>query len=101
MARVTESQIALAVLQIASGEPDGIATFDRLREKIPKYLDLSSEDRAPSETREGEELWEQQIRNIKSHYKTEGNILCEGLAAHVPDAGYRITDAGRRHLKAS
>lgn len=97
--RVTEAEVACATLQIAASRPNGTATYQRLKKELPRYLKLSAEDRTQSQTRPNEELWEQLIRNIKSHSNTPGNIICEGYAMHVPRVGYRITDAGRRHLK--
>jgi len=97
--RVTEADVAFATLQIAAGRTDGTATFHRLKKELPDYLKLSAEDQAQSLTRPNEELWEQLIRNIKSHSDTPGNIICEGYATHVPRVGYRITDSGRRYLK--
>ena len=97
--RATESDIALAVLQVAESKPNGTATFDDLRQEIPSYVTLSPEDRVQSPTRPGEEMWEQQIRNIKSHDETFGNIISEGYAEHVQGEGYRITSSGRTHLE--
>ena len=96
--RVTEADVALATLQIAASRPAGVATYHRLRKELPNYLRLSAADQAQSETRPNEELWEQLIRNIKSHYNVPGNIICEGYASHVLRTGYRITDSGRRYL---
>lgn len=97
--RVTEAEISMATLRIAAKQPNGLATFSRLKKDIPSYVKLSSDDREQSITRPNEELWEQLIRNIKSHSETPGNILCEGYAIHVPRKGYQITDSGRRYLK--
>ena len=97
--RVTESEISLATLRIAATQTNGLATFSRLKKEMPNYVNLSAEDREQSITRSNEELWEQLIRNIKSHSETPGNILCEGYAVHVPRKGYQITDSGRRYLK--
>lgn len=97
--RVTEADVALATLQIAASRPNGTASFRRLKKELPNYLKLSAEDQAQSMTRPNEELWEQLIRNIKSHSDTPGNVICEGYATHVPRVGYRITDSGRRYLK--
>jgi hypothetical protein len=68
------------------------------KKELPDYLNLSDEDRAPSETRRNEELWEQQVRNLISHRVAEGNIVAEGLAEYKPGC-LRITEAGRLHLK--
>lgn len=96
MARVTESDIAEVTLQIALNKDDGIATFRELKANIPQYLPLSIHDKIKSKTRPGEEMWEQQIRNIKSHSSTEGNFIAEGYLQHVPGRGYRITEQGRQ-----
>jgi hypothetical protein len=97
--RTSESEIARAVLQIAASTTDGLATFHRLKREIPTTIRLTPDDQTQSPTRLNEELWEQQIRNIKSHHNVEGNILCEGYAVHVPRVGYKITDAGRRYIE--
>ena len=97
--RVTEADISIATLRIAANQTNGVASFHRLKKEIPDHLNLSVADRVESETRKGEELWEQIIRNIKSHSDVPGNIICEGRAVRVPRVGYRITDSGRSYLK--
>jgi len=97
--RVTETNVAIAVLRIAEQRADGLATFARIKKDAPALLNLSAADQRQSDTRPNEEVWEQLIRNIKSHYEAEGNFIAEGYLVHVPRAGYRITDAGRAHLR--
>jgi hypothetical protein len=96
--RISETEIGRAILRIAAGCPDGIATFPRLKRDIPTEIRLSTEDRRQSPTRHNEEVWEQQIRNIKSHHDAPGNIICEGYVRHIPRVGYQITDAGRGYI---
>jgi len=96
--RVTEVDVSIGTLLVAASRPDGIATFHRLRKELPKYLKLSAGDRVQSITRPNEELWQQLIRNIKSHSNVPGNFIYEGYVIHVPRVGYRITDNGRRYL---
>lgn len=96
--RVSESEVALATLRVAATRDGGVATYDELRDELPNYLDLSAADRRRSLTRQNEEIWEQKIRNLKSHYQNTGNILFEGYAEHIPDVGFRITTKGRRYL---
>src|ERR1700690_4196906 len=96
--RTTENDVAFAACQIAAAQSSGVATFHRMKREIPNHIPLSSADRAQSQTRPNEELWEQLIRNIKSHSGSEGNYIHEGYLDHVPRVGYRITPAGRRHL---
>lgn len=93
--RITEAEIAFAIVQIAKANPNGIATFDDCRSQIPNIVSLSPQDLAQSLTRPNEAMWEQQIRNVQSHHKDEGNYICEGFLEHVPGVGYRVTNAGR------
>ena len=43
-------------------------------------------------------MWQQIVRNIKSHDRASGNFIANGLLVHVPKIGYRITHAGRDYL---
>jgi hypothetical protein len=98
--RVTENDVALAACAIAASRADGTASFDEMRHKVPSIVPLSAADRRQSITRHNEELWEQLMRNIKSHDKEPGNFIHDGYLQHVRRVGYRITDAGRRYLDA-
>lgn len=60
-----------AVLQDAGGE----ASISYVRRRIPRYLKLTEVDLMPSQTRPGEQLWEQQVRNIVCHRDSEGNPI--------------------------
>ena len=100
MAGTSEDRIALGVLCIADAQPNGLATFRRLRVQIPTVVRLNAADLAPSQTRPGEPMWHQIVRNIKSHHTAEGNYIEMGYLRHVPRVGYEITDAGRRYLRA-
>jgi len=97
--RVTENQVALAVCKIAAGQQNGVASFARLKRDIPGILRLSAADQATSQTRPNEEMWEQQIRNIKSHHDAPGNYINDGYLVHVPRVGYEVTAAGRRRAQ--
>jgi hypothetical protein len=44
-------------------------------------------------------MWEQKIRNIKSHYEAAGNFIYEGYLEHVRGAGYRVTAKGKGLVK--
>lgn len=97
--RVTENQVALAVCQVAAGQHNGVASFTRLKREVPDHLRLSVADRTQSVTRPNEEMWEQQIRNIKSHSQVPGNYINDGYLQHVPRVGYRVTPAGQRRAQ--
>lgn len=94
MAKSTEREIALGVCKYLSTLPDGVATLRSIRRNLPIFIPLSAEDRAPSSTRKGEEMWEQQVRNIISHRKSQGNFIHDGYLDRMP---YRLslTESGR------
>lgn len=99
MSRATENDVALAVLQIAAAQANGICTFNRARSGVSSYVNFTAADLVGSVTRPGEPMWHQLIRNIKSHYTAEGNFIAEGYLQHVPKRGYQATPAGRAYLK--
>jgi len=100
MAGTSEAKTALGVLRIADAQPSGVASFRRLYDEIPNVVKLSASDMEESDTRPGEPMWHQIVRNIQSHHAAEGNYIAEGYLEHVPRVGYRITYAGRRLLRA-
>ena len=99
MARMDESEISRGVMQVAADQKNGMATFKRCRSELPGLLNFSAADTALSGTRPGETMWHQQVRNIRSHHEAGGNAIDRGWLEHIPRTGYRITDAGRNHLK--
>jgi hypothetical protein len=84
MARITEAEIADIVETILAESPSGEASIRELIEEIPNRVTLSAEDRAPSFTRNGEEVWEQQVRNIVSHKGSPGNAIHDGRLMSTP-----------------
>ncbi len=99
MAKTTESVLGLAVMQILAKCPGGRATVRHLIRHVPEYVNLTQEDHEPSGTRTLEEMWEQRVRNLKSHDKTAGNVIAEGFVEHIGRGWYRLTEAGRLHLQ--
>jgi len=95
----SETDIALGVMRIASSQPNGIATFHRCRAEIPNLVNLSNQNLAPSQTRPGEPMWHQIVRNTKSHEIAGTNYIAQGLLIHLPRRGYEITQVGRDHLQ--
>lgn len=96
---ITEEEVARLVVEIASEQRDGIAAFSRIRREVPQRYELSAADLTQSEKRPNEAMWEQKMRNIKSHFETPGNFIYEGYLDHVPGVGYRVTEKGRKLLK--
>lgn len=95
---ITEDQVALIAVAIGTERLDGIASYSALRKEVPKRHRLSAMDLIQSKKRPREKMWEQKIRNIKSHYQSEGNFIYEGYLTHVPRIGYRVTPSGRKLL---
>jgi hypothetical protein len=93
---ITEEEVAIIVVQIASQQPNSIASYERIRQELPRRYKLTAADLAVSATRPNEAVWEQKIRNIKSHFGSPGNFIYEGYLDHVPGVGYRVTDRGRK-----
>ena len=81
---ITEEEVAMLTVEIAAEQPDGIASFARLRREVPGRYNLSAADLQRSVTRPNEAMWEQKIRNIKTHFETPGNFIYEGYLEHVP-----------------
>lgn len=98
MARITEDEIAIAVLHILAAQPNGRATVRKLKMEVPNHVRLSSADQVGSLTRVHEEIWEQQVRNLKSHSDTPGNIFHEGYVVHAARGVWEITHAGRQRI---
>ena len=98
MAKTSEPKLGLAVMQILAASPDGEATVRTLIKEAPNYIKLTAEDKEPSLTRPAEQMWEQRVRNLKSHYKVRGNVIREGFVAHVGRGRYFLTKAGLLHL---
>jgi len=97
----SETDIAIGVMRIAAAQPNGTATYRRARRELPGLVKLNARNRDLSQTRPGEEMWHQIVRNIKSHDIAGTNYFAQGLLRHVPRVGYQITKAGRAHLTAN
>ena len=99
MAKTTEPKLGLAVMQVLASRPNRTASVRTLIKYVPSYIKLTAEDQEPSQTREGEEMWEQRVRNLKSHDKTSGNVIGEGFVEHVGRGIYSLTESGELYLK--
>ena len=84
MSRVTEAEVAQAVVDFLEDRSSGRASIQEIIAERPNYIILSAEDLAPSPTRKNEALWEQQVRNITSHKASPGNAIFEGKLIAIP-----------------
>lgn len=94
MTRITENEIADEVITYLASRKSKEATTKQIKDHIRANVKLSGEDQAPSSTREGEEVWEQQVRNIVSHRNTSGNAIHEGLLSRPSKGRLRVTPKG-------
>lgn len=99
MAKTSEPVLGLAVMQVLSTQPGGEATVRILVRNVPSYVKLTADDLKQSDTRPHEKMWEQRVRNLKSHDTVQGNVIAEGLVAHLGRGRYGLTRAGWTHLK--
>lgn len=95
--RTSEQEYSIAVLRYLAKLPSGEASVTTIKREMPKLLNLTPGDLAPSGTR-SEEMYKQIVGNIVSHRKTSSeNFVNRGLLSHRPRY-LSITDAGRRFL---
>ncbi|WP_173088974.1 hypothetical protein [Devosia sp. 1635] len=90
----TEAEISEAVVKILKASKSGEAKLSALKKLIPTVIPLSNDDLAQSDTRPNEPVWEQRLRNIKSHSQNEGNFIAEGYLTAPSRGVLRITPAG-------
>lgn len=97
MSKTTEREISEAALTALYKSTSGKASYAELVEIIPTIIKLTSEDYESSDTRPNEAIWEQRLRNITSHKKSESNFIHEGLLGEIP-GGLEITAEGRAYV---
>ena len=96
--RATEHQMSIAVMRLAASKPNGYVSLNELRTEVYHYIELTKGDMEHSQTRPGERLWEQLLRNIQSHHTNPDNFIRLGYLKHVKGGGYAITGKGREVL---
>lgn len=83
MTKLREAEIAKAVENYLF-DAGGKASIGQIRRNLPFYITLTEADRMPSTTRPGEEMWEQLVRNIVCHRKSQGNAVNAGVLEYKP-----------------
>lgn len=97
--RLEEAEVNRVVLDILANQPLGRAVVRVIRQEVPKYIKLTLGDKAGSVTRKNEQLWEQQVRNLRSHQLSKGNVFYEGLVFSPWRGLWQLTPAGWAHVK--
>jgi hypothetical protein len=72
---IDEKAMVAVVIDILSELPGLKAEYPELRERIPQVVRLTRKDQRPSLTRPGEQMWEQILRNIRSHIGSHKEIV--------------------------
>lgn len=83
MTKLREAEIAKAVENYLF-DAGGKASIAQIRRNLPFYITLTDSDRKPSTTRPGEQMWEQQVRNIVCHRDSLGNAINSGKLNYTP-----------------
>ena len=94
----SEHDIALAAMKFLKTQPKLTATTSAVKKNIPNFIQLTDDDRAQSETRENEELWQQIVGNIVSHRRdSPENAINRGWIDY--DGGnWTLTPAGAKRI---
>lgn len=97
MARISEAEIAVGVLEALQICPNGEASLEHIKRELPKWVALSAEDRAASPDSPSEEPWEALFGAVTGDKGPSANVVQAGFAQKTPD-GLRLTKAGVAHL---
>lgn len=96
--RSGEHDIAFAAMKYLDTLPHKSASTTDVKQHIPNFIDLTPADREDSETRPGEELWQQVVGNIVSHRKdSPENFINRGLIDY-DGKNWTLTSAGAAYL---
>lgn len=86
-------------MQVLASRPEQKAHVRTLIKNVPNYVTFTEDDQKQSDKRPNEEMWEQRVRNLKSHDKSEGNVIKDGYVSHIGRGMYQLTEVGILHLK--
>ena len=95
--RLREPEARLLALKIAAMRPNRTATTTFIKRDVPKYIELTKADLAPSTSRARESRWQQIVGNIISHDKTQQGPFVRGYAVKA-SRGLEVTERGLDYL---
>lgn len=96
--RLREPEARILALRIAAACPNHAASTAEIKNQIPDYIELTTMDLEPSQTRRHERKWQQIVGNVVSHQKSSTSIFSRGYAIRTAD-GIRVTTEGLAFLK--
>lgn len=95
--RLREPEARILALKIAAQRPNRTASTQFIKREVPKYTELSEEDRRPSPSRGNEALWQQIVGNVVSHQDSAAGPFKKGYATRTSN-GLSVTDKGMAYL---
>jgi hypothetical protein len=95
--RLHEDEARILVLKIAAQQPKRMASTRFVKNEVPKYVELSPRDRAPSKSRAREQIWQQIVGNVISHRNVRRGPFAMGYAVKTLD-GIAVTPRGMSYL---
>lgn len=95
--RIREPEARLLALKIASKCPNRSATTEYIKDSVPDYVELSEQDRMPSNSRGNEERWRQIVGNVVSHSGAPSGPFAKNYAV-LSDGGLSVTREGLAYL---
>ena len=95
--RLREPEARILALRIAAMQPNREAETSFIKDRVPDYITLTSEDLKLTGSRGSEPTWRQIVGNVVSHQTSSTSIFTQGYAERLSD-GIRVTDAGVAYL---
>lgn len=93
--RVTEPEVTQALLNMLQTCPYGEADFKKIFFELPRWIQLSDEDREVARSRDAELKWHAMVRNISAHYDKPGNAIHEGLLVKRRGGGFQLASRAK------
>jgi hypothetical protein len=97
--KLSEPEAQIIALRIAASSPDGIATATQIKDRLPRYRQLTSADLVESPAHAGEETWQRLVEDMMFQQGGRKGLFAQGLAVRAEN-GIKITEKGRAFLAA-
>jgi hypothetical protein len=94
--RVTEPEVTEALMRMLQTKAYGEADFKTIFFELPRWIQLSDEDREVARTRDAEQKWHAMVRNISAHYDKPGNAIYDGRLVKRRGGGFQLASRVRK-----
>lgn len=89
--RATEHEVAQALMGFLPTCAYGSADMRTITFNLPgRWIRLSKQDKEVSRSRDNEQKWHHELRNIGAHFKAPGNAIHDGLLVKRRGGGYQL-----------